>query len=72
MTWSKANQSKCWDAELPIYGPFSVSVEAISLGSATLNWQPQTQNEDGTALVDLAGYHIYWGAGQLFEFGDDQ
>jgi hypothetical protein len=37
-------------------------VEAVSLGSATLNWLPPTQNEDGTALVDLAGYVIYWGA----------
>ena len=43
-------------------GPFSISVEAVSLGSATLNWQPPTQNEDGTALIDLAGYNIYWGA----------
>ena len=43
-------------------GPFSISVEAVSLGSATLNWQPPTQNEDGTALTDLAGYNIYWGA----------
>ena len=40
---------------------FSIAVEAISLGSATLNWQPPTQNEDGTALIDLAGYKIYWG-----------
>ena len=43
-------------------GPFSISVEAVSLGSATLNWLPPTQNEDGTALIDLAGYNIYWGA----------
>ena len=42
-------------------GPFSVTVEAVSLGSATLNWQPPTQNEDGTPLIDLAGYNIYWG-----------
>lgn len=42
-------------------GPFSVTVEAVSLGSATLSWQPPTQNEDGTALTDLAGYTIYWG-----------
>jgi len=33
----------------------------VSLGSATLNWQPPTQNEDGTPLNDLAGYNIYWG-----------
>ena len=42
-------------------GPFSVTVEAVSLGSATLNWLPPTQNEDGTPLIDLAGYNIYWG-----------
>jgi len=42
-------------------GPFSVTVDAISLGSATLNWQPPTENEDGTPLNDLAGYNIYWG-----------
>lgn len=42
-------------------GPFSIAVNAISLGAATLNWQPPTQNEDGTALLDLAGYRLYWG-----------
>jgi len=42
-------------------GPFSVTVEAVSLGSATLNWQPPSENEDGTPLNDLAGYSIYWG-----------
>ena len=36
-------------------------MNAIGLGSATLTWQPPTQNEDGTALTDLAGYNIYWG-----------
>ncbi len=42
-------------------GPFSIAVNAIGLGAATLNWQPPTQNEDGTALMDLAGYRLYWG-----------
>ncbi len=42
-------------------GPFSVTVQATSLGSATLIWQPPTENEDGTPLTDLAGYKIYWG-----------
>ena len=41
--------------------PFSISVEAISLGSATLSWTAPTQNEDGTDLTDLAGYKLYWG-----------
>ena len=40
---------------------FSVTVDAVSLGSVTLNWTPPTQNTDGTTLVDLAGYRIYWG-----------
>ena len=43
-------------------GPFSIAVQAFSVGSATLNWQPPTRNEDGTALINLAGYKIYWGA----------
>ena len=42
-------------------GPFSITVNAISLGSVTLSWTPPTQNEDGTTLTDLAGYKIYWG-----------
>ena len=40
---------------------FSITVEAISTGSATLSWTPPTENTDGTALTDLAGYRIYWG-----------
>lgn len=42
-------------------GPFSITVENWSLGSTTLTWTAPTQNEDGTALTDLAGYKIYWG-----------
>lgn len=30
-------------------------------GSATLSWVPPTQNEDGTALTNLAGYRIFYG-----------
>jgi hypothetical protein len=30
-------------------------------GNATLSWIPPTQNEDGTALTDLAGYRIFYG-----------
>ena len=40
---------------------FSITVNAISLGSAELNWTAPTENQDGTVLVDLAGYKIYWG-----------
>ena len=40
---------------------FSITVNSINLGSATLSWTAPTQNEDGTALEDLAGYKLYWG-----------
>jgi hypothetical protein len=30
-------------------------------GSATLNWTPVTQNTDGTALKNLAGYQVHYG-----------
>lgn len=40
---------------------FDISVVATSPGSATLSWQPPTQNSDGSPLTDLAGYKVYWG-----------
>jgi hypothetical protein len=30
-------------------------------GSATLSWVAPTQNNDGSALTNLAGYNIYYG-----------
>lgn len=41
--------------------PFSIAVTQIANGSTTLTWTPPTQNIDGTALTDLAGYRIYYG-----------
>ncbi len=41
---------------------FTVAVQAIANGSATLSWLPPTQNTDGSPLTDLAGYWIYLGA----------
>jgi hypothetical protein len=35
-----------------------------STGSATLNWQAPTQNTDGSALTNLAGYRIVYGTSQ--------
>ncbi len=35
---------------------FSVNVVGTATGSATLSWTPPTQNTDGSALTDLAGY----------------
>ena len=41
---------------------FTINVTAVANGSATLSWTPPTQNEDGTALTNLAGYKIHWGS----------
>ncbi len=41
--------------------PFTVTVNQISTGSATVTWIPPTQNTDGTTLTNLAGYRIYYG-----------
>lgn len=30
-------------------------------GTATLTWTPVTQNTDGTLLLDLAGYKVFYG-----------
>jgi hypothetical protein len=40
---------------------FSIQVSQIALGSMTLSWTAPTQNEDGSALTDLAGFKIYFG-----------
>ena len=47
-------------------GPFTIEVTAAAgpppaTGSATLYWVAPTENTDGSALTDLAGYHIYYG-----------
>lgn len=33
-------------------------------GTATISWLPPTENTDGSALTNLAGYHIYYGTSQ--------
>jgi Putative Ig domain len=40
---------------------FTITVNQISNGSATVTWTPPTQNSDGTVLTNLAGYRIYYG-----------
>lgn len=40
---------------------FSIDVLPLGSGQATLSWIPPTTNQDGTALIDLAGYRIYYG-----------
>jgi hypothetical protein len=43
---------------------FNIAVQAITNGSATLSWQPPTQNTDGSPLTNLAGFKVYWGTSQ--------
>ncbi len=40
---------------------FTITVNQVSLGSVTLNWTPPTQNTDGSVLMNLAGFKIYYG-----------
>jgi len=42
-------------------GPFAIAVTETGSGVATLSWTPPTQNSDGSALTDLAGYQISYG-----------
>jgi hypothetical protein len=41
--------------------PFSITVSQAALGSISLSWSAPTQNTDGTALTNLAGYVLYYG-----------
>lgn len=40
---------------------FSIDVQQVALGSATLSWQAPTTRTDGTPLTNLAGYRIRYG-----------
>ena len=41
---------------------FSITVnQQASVGTATVNWSIPTQNTNGTPLVNLAGYYLYYG-----------
>lgn len=40
---------------------FSIVVTSKTLGSASLSWAAPTENTDGTALTNLAGYRIVYG-----------
>ncbi len=43
-------------------GPFSIEVLSSGTRSVTLAWVPPTENDDGSAITDLAGYRIHYGA----------
>jgi hypothetical protein len=40
---------------------FSITASQSSLGSAALSWEAPTQNVDGSALGNLAGFRIVYG-----------
>jgi hypothetical protein len=40
---------------------FSITVTEVATGSLTVNWSAPSQNTNGTPLVNLAGYFIYYG-----------
>ncbi len=40
---------------------FSISVQQVANGSATLGWNPPTTREDGTPLTNLAGFRLRYG-----------
>jgi hypothetical protein len=40
---------------------FSITVTQVANGSATVSWNAPTQNTDGSALTNLAGFNIYYG-----------
>jgi hypothetical protein len=43
---------------------FAIAVTDSATGSATLSWMPPTENSDGSALTDLAGYRLHYGRSQ--------
>jgi hypothetical protein len=48
------------NATLPAF-TIAVTATTTNTGAATLSWSPPTQNTDGTAVDNLAGYNIYYG-----------
>ena len=40
---------------------FSIAVNQVSNGTATVNWTPPTDNSNGSTLTNLAGYQIHYG-----------
>lgn len=40
---------------------FAAEAQIQANGSVELQWEPPTENVDGTPLTDLAGFRIYWG-----------
>jgi hypothetical protein len=48
-------------AALPAFSIAVASVSVTAPGTVTVNWSAPTQNTDGSALMNLAGYHVRYG-----------
>jgi len=48
--------------------PFSITVDTsgaeLPPEPVTVRWTPPTENTDGSTLINLAGYHLYYGSSQ--------
>ncbi len=51
----------CSNSERSASDSIDVTISANENGTALLSWTPPTENTDGSALTDLAGYRIYFG-----------
>jgi hypothetical protein len=60
-TYSNIRISVSDGLEMSSLPNFAISVDQVGTLSTTLSWTPPTENEDGSPLMDLAGYKIYWG-----------
>lgn len=65
MEWKK-------ESSLPVFKHFDM--KSLQLGvhaddvmnSVTITWQAPRTNDEGTALYDLAGYNVYYGASRNY------
>lgn len=60
-TWSNIRISVTDGQATTSLAAFSIAVNQVGNGAATVSWVPPTQNTDGSALTDLKGYRIRYG-----------
>jgi len=61
-TYSSIRISVNDGTDVDVLPEFTLDVVSTASAAVTLTWQPPTTNIDGTPLVDLAGYRIYYGS----------
>ncbi len=60
-TWTNVRISVTDGQATTSLAAFSITVNQVANGAATVSWVPPTQNTDGSALTDLQGYRIRYG-----------